>query len=346
MKKDEYKSKVSMKLRRQAEKLLSEKSKGMQKMSDKDVKELIHELQVHQIELEMQNEELRNARIEIEESRSRYFDLYDFAPIGYFTFSQKGMIVEVNLTGAKLLGIERSSLLNKPFSHFVLPESRNLFHSHFEKIFSTDTKQTCELKLMKNGGTPFYASLQSVILKDREGNYTQCLSAVSDVTDRNLSLRDELTGLYNRRGFFTLAQQQMKLAKRKKKGLLLVVADLDGLKQINDTFGHKEGDMALIETANILKETFRESDVIGRTGGDEFAVIVIEDSKDSADILAARLQENLKACNRKENRRYSLSISIGIVRCNPGYPCSIDELLAQADKLMYKQKRGKQNSKF
>jgi two-component system cell cycle response regulator len=128
------------------------------------------------------------------------------------------------------------------------------------------------------------------------------------------------------------------------RGMLLLFADLDELKQINDTFGHREGDLALIETADILKETFRKPDIIARIGGDEFEVLATETSSVSANILTNRLKEQLNAHNIKEKRPYKLSLSVGIVNYNPGQPCSIDELLAQADKLMYTQKQSKQNS--
>jgi len=156
---------------------------------------------------------------------------------------------------------------------------------------------------------------------------------------RNLSLRDDLTGLYNRRGFFAVAEQQWKMAKRSKTGLLLILADLDGMKQINDTFGHKEGDLALKNAAAVLKDTFRESDVIGRIGGDEFAVVVIEDSKVGAEIISVRLQDNLDAYNAKRIGRYELSVSIGVARCDPESPCFLDKLMSEADALMYEQKR-------
>jgi diguanylate cyclase (GGDEF)-like protein len=156
---------------------------------------------------------------------------------------------------------------------------------------------------------------------------------------RNLSLRDDLTGLYNRRGFLAVAEQQWKLAKRSKTGLLLILADLDGMKQINDTFGHKEGDLALKNAAAVLKDTFRESDVIGRIGGDEFAVVVIEDSKVGAEIISVRLQDNLDAYNAKRIGRYKLSVSIGIALCDPASPCFLDKLMSEADALMYEQKR-------
>ncbi len=161
---------------------------------------------------------------------------------------------------------------------------------------------------------------------------------------RSLSLVDHLTGLYNRRGFLFLAQQQVKIADRMKRGMLLLFADLDDMKRINDTLGHREGDLALIETATILRDTFREADIIARIGGDEFAIITIEARKDSADILTIRLQENLDARNAKGGRPYKLSISVGIARYDAERPCSIEELLAQADTLMYKQKQSRQRS--
>ncbi len=156
---------------------------------------------------------------------------------------------------------------------------------------------------------------------------------------RNQALVDELTGLYNRRGFMFLAQQQLKFANRNKTGMLLLFADFNNLKWINDTLGHHKGDLALIETANILKETFREPDIVARIGGDEFGVLAIGSRRDSAEMLISRLQENLDSHNAKGKRHYELSLSMGIARYDPECPCSIDELLDRADTLMYEQKR-------
>jgi diguanylate cyclase (GGDEF)-like protein len=125
-----------------------------------------------------------------------------------------------------------------------------------------------------------------------------------------------------------------------KKSILLLFADLDGMKWINDNLGHKEGDNALIDIAHILKETFRESDIIARIGGDEFTILAIESCSDET--LLTRLQDKINSFNAKGSRRYKLSISIGVVCYRPESPCSIDELLAQADKTMYEQKREKQ----
>jgi diguanylate cyclase (GGDEF)-like protein/PAS domain S-box-containing protein len=158
---------------------------------------------------------------------------------------------------------------------------------------------------------------------------------------RSLSLVDDLTGLYNRRGFLTLAEQQLKVAHRMKKGMLLLFADLDKMKWINDTLGHREGDSALIYAANIFKNTFRESDIIARIGGDEFVILALETSESDIGTITNRLEEALRSHNQKNRRPYSLSISMGVARYNPLSPRSIEELLDEADQRMYEQKRSK-----
>jgi len=158
---------------------------------------------------------------------------------------------------------------------------------------------------------------------------------------RSLLLRDELTGLYNRRGFFTLVEYLLKMAKRQDRGMFMLYADLDNLKQINDAYGHQEGDLALIETANLLKINYRESDIIARIGGDEFVVISAGTPGDCIDTILKRLQQALEAYNAQRNRPYALSLSAGIAYYDPENPCSIDELLAQGDRSMYRNKKQK-----
>jgi len=158
---------------------------------------------------------------------------------------------------------------------------------------------------------------------------------------RSLSLTDALTGLYNRRGFMTLAEQQWKLAKRLNSRILLLFADIDDLKRINDTLGHQEGDLALIETAALLKETFRESDIIARVGGDEYVVLTMGAPEEDVEVITARLQTKLAARNAQGDLLFQLKISTGAACYNPDNPYSIGEMLAQTDALMYEQKRHK-----
>ncbi len=158
---------------------------------------------------------------------------------------------------------------------------------------------------------------------------------------RMMAITDELTGLCNRRGFFTLAEQQLRLLKRLKRGIYILYADVDNLKAINDNLGHQKGDMALTDAANILKATYRESDIIARIGGDEFVVAPIGTTGDSIDSVTARLEENVNRHNSKEGRPYKLSLSFGVTFCDPENLCSIDELLSSAEKVMYEHKRSK-----
>lgn len=159
---------------------------------------------------------------------------------------------------------------------------------------------------------------------------------------RAMSITDELTGLYNRRGFFTLAERDLKIANRHKKKMFFIYADLDNLKEINDTFGHLRGDMILIETAKILRETFREADIIARIGGDEFIVVLIDTTEADAETAISRLRKNIDIHNEKRNRSYKFSISTGIACYDPEFPSSIVELLDHADKSLYEKKRYKQ----
>jgi PAS domain S-box-containing protein len=171
-------------LRIRAEKLLDKNPEAIQSMLPEDIQKLVHELNIHQIELEMQNEELRRAQEEIVESRNRYSDLYDFAPIGYFIFDKAGLIVEVNLTGADLLGIERGKLIKRGFSRFIVKKFQDEFYSHRQSVFKTKTRQNCELKLVKKEGTEFYARLESIPIQDHEGNFIQLRSSITDISEQ------------------------------------------------------------------------------------------------------------------------------------------------------------------
>jgi diguanylate cyclase (GGDEF)-like protein len=154
---------------------------------------------------------------------------------------------------------------------------------------------------------------------------------------RYLALTDDLTCLYNRRGFFAAATQHLQLAKRNGEALLLLFCDVNDLKKINDTYGHPEGDLALIRTADALEQVFRSSDILGRIGGDEFVVLALGASSQSREIVLSRLKETLKQANTLDSR-YQLSLSVGVARFDPKHPVSLGDLIAEADRAMYQQK--------
>lgn len=162
---------------------------------------------------------------------------------------------------------------------------------------------------------------------------------------RALSLVDELTGLYNRRGFLTLATQQLKLCDRTMRPALVIFVDLDGMKRINDELGHDFGDQALIETASILRNSMRNSDVIARLGGDEFVALAIDATYDTSDAIEQRLYEGLEKTNGKPDRAFELQFSVGIAPYDPASAEMIEEVLARADALMYERKRARNASR-
>ncbi|MBN3899706.1 MAG: diguanylate cyclase [Nostoc sp. NOS(2021)] len=164
------------------------------------------------------------------------------------------------------------------------------------------------------------------------------LKAEADV--RELSITDELTGLYNRRGFFWLANQQFKIAQRTQMFCCLLFVDLDGLKQINDSLGHEIGDRMIVDTAQILKQTFRDSDIVARLGGDEFVIFVPVWPRNT-DEFYPRLQANIDRFNQEHNYSYQLSISVGVTQCALNENVSLEKLIDEADKLMYEHKRAK-----
>jgi diguanylate cyclase (GGDEF)-like protein len=155
---------------------------------------------------------------------------------------------------------------------------------------------------------------------------------------RYLALTDDLTCLYNRRGFFAAATQQLKLALRNSQSALLFFCDVDNLKIINDSYGHQEGDLVLVRTADALEEAFRDSDILARLGGDEFVVLALEASSQHEGAILRRLEESLKKSNTNESR-YELSLSVGMARFDPKHAASLGELMELADKDMYEQKR-------
>ncbi len=181
-------------LREKAERRLSLKKPADPPVSVEDSAQLLQELRIHQVELEMQNEELRKAQEEIEASRSRFVDLFDFAPIPYFTFGGNGTIMEVNFKGAGLVGFERQALIGKPFSSFVLPGDRDTFRKHRQDTLRQISRQRCELKVKRKDGSVLDVTLESIAGKDSKEDVNQVRSALWDMTelkDKEEKLRGE-----------------------------------------------------------------------------------------------------------------------------------------------------------
>jgi PAS domain S-box-containing protein len=157
---------------------------GRDRKSGADTQRLVHELRVHQIELEMQNEELRHAQRELEASRETYVDLYELAPVGYLTLNEPGRILEANLTAARLLGVARKDLVRQPFTRFILREDLGIFHQHRQQLFETRAPQSCELRLTRPGGAPFWVLGEALLAQDHKTGAPMCRMTLSDITER------------------------------------------------------------------------------------------------------------------------------------------------------------------
>jgi two-component system, NtrC family, response regulator AtoC len=172
-------------LRRMAEKsvLKAGLEQDVSKLSEKDLRALAHELQVHQYELEIQNEELRRAQIELQESRDRFSDLYNYSPVGYFTLNKHGHILEANLSGARMVNRQPRELIEGPFVSLVSPEDHQAFYSYLRNVFARPVRQSCELRLRDHSGVPIYARLESIAVWDEDGKLETCRTTVSDISD-------------------------------------------------------------------------------------------------------------------------------------------------------------------
>jgi diguanylate cyclase (GGDEF)-like protein/PAS domain S-box-containing protein len=286
----------------------------------------------------------------LSESEFRMQTIADSAQDAILMMDPEGRISYWNPAAERILGYTSDEAIGQNLHLLIVPSRYHEAHHAAFPLFQQQGQgaavgKTLDLEAIRKDGGEISVQL-SLSAIQMKGAW-HALGILRDITERKrmeaeilaLSITDQLTGLHNRRGFISLAEQQLKLAERKKSKMFLFFADLDGLKWINDTLGHEEGDKALIEAATVLKTTFRTSDIIARLGGDEYAVLAVDISETHSDIFTARLKSLIDARNNQENRRYRLSISFGCSYYNPENPCSIDELMASADKSMYEQKQ-------
>jgi diguanylate cyclase (GGDEF)-like protein/PAS domain S-box-containing protein len=294
---------------------------------------------------------LKEAEERLSDSEGRYRRLFE-SSVGFMcTHDLEGRFLTINAAASRSLGYEPPDMIGKSVREFLAPQVRQYFGAYLERIRQNRTDDGLMLLATQAGETRTWKYHNARVTEPGKADYV--LGHAQDVTDliqaqelaKSLSLTDELTGLYNRRGFFTLAKQHFRLARtrRTEKGSLLLYADMDGLKQINDRFGHDEGSVALVKVAEILRSIFRDTDIIARIGGDEFVVLTINASVSSSDALYSRLQESIRQHNAQTQQPFQLSLSCGVAAVNGDGPASIEDLLKQADDAMYADKRRKQH---
>jgi diguanylate cyclase (GGDEF)-like protein/PAS domain S-box-containing protein len=284
----------------------------------------------------------------LQESEELYRVLAEKSFAGVYVV-QNGRFRFLNSNAATYTGYRPKELIGKESIKLVHIEDREQLQKNAVEMLRGKRTYPYEFRIITRDGQIRWLMemVTSILWKGRRAVLGNCMDLterkMAEEEIRSISVTDQLTGLYNRRGFITLAEQQLKISDRVKRDMLLFFADLDGMKWINDTLGHKEGDKALIDVAMILKETFRASDIIARMGGDEFAILAIDTTGIYPEIIMSRLQNQIDTHNKSGNRRYKISISMGIAYYDPENPCSLDELMSRADTLMYEQKRSKKS---
>lgn len=268
---------------------------------------------------------------------------------GLVLTDQQGRFSFVNPAAAALLGYRPEEMVDREVVSFVAGDQRAVVARADERR-AKGISDRYELIFLHKDGTP-RTLLVSGGPRFAGTHYGGTMAVLTDITERKrmeeeihaLSLTDELTQLFNRRGFETLAEHQLKTASRLKKRVFLLFMDVDGLKSINDTFGHKQGDKALVELAGILQKSFRDSDIVARWGGDEFVLMAMETARIDPVALKDRLAEKLEFYNSRGGgqRDFRLSVSVGVSTFDPEYPSTTEDLVVQADRAMYLDKRAK-----
>ena len=286
--------------------------------------------------------ERRRAEARLKQSEARYRSLLE-ATFEGVAVHEKGTVMDVNRAFEDMFGYARAQAEGMSVMDLIAQESRERVvgcmrekgDEPFEAICRKKDASLFHAEIREKSHTYKGRPVRVIILRD--------ITELVRLRERLLALShvDELTSLSNRRGFQLLAQQQIRFAKRTKKGLVLLFIDLDELKTINDTLGHSEGDLALMDTANILRKTMRLSDIIARLGGDEFVVLAIEAVENSIEIITRRLESNISSHNATGGRRFKLSLSMGSSYYDPEKSSTIEDLLHEADRNMYEHKRRK-----
>jgi diguanylate cyclase (GGDEF)-like protein/PAS domain S-box-containing protein len=297
--------------------------------------------------------ERRQRERDLEAREQRLQALLENALDAVFTCDPDGRFTSMNRSGEALFGFEPGAAIGRMLLETIAPEWHDQARAFLANVHRASRGLTAEVPMITQQGSYLVVALSLQVVA-RAQAVPEVLGIGRDVTAqkrqeaalRSLTLIDHLTGLYNRRGFMLLAERHLKLAARKRRQVFLLFCDVDGLKQINDTLGHRAGDHALVDAADILRRTFRSADIVARLGGDEFTVFPLEATDESGGRLVARLEECLAAHNAAHatERGFTLSMSVGMARFEPGSASTVEGLLEEADRGLYRNKRARQDS--
>jgi diguanylate cyclase (GGDEF)-like protein/PAS domain S-box-containing protein len=306
-------------------------------------------------------------RKKFEDHELRYHSLLEQLPVGVYRSTPEGEVVEVNPALTVMLGYAEAELKGLDIRQLYC---RTTDRTNFIKKMEEAPVNIIEYRLRKKAGGSIWvrdycravkgpdhriAYFDGILVdisreKKAEEKVKKVLAKLQDSNNQRqemiqklegFSVTDELTGLYNRRGFFTITKEYLNMAVRKKIPMFLLYVDMDDLKVINDTFGHHVGDEALRQLSQILRSTFRNSDIKGRMGGDEFAVFPIDSTPAGVEVATGRLASSIAAFNESGPTPFKISISTGVSHFDPEKPTTIEDLLMKADKRMYEHKASK-----
>lgn len=286
----------------------------------------------------------KQSRHEIAESERNLRALFNAVTESLFLLDKDGTILAANETSAKRMRVNLETIIGANYYDLLPADAAKERRKQADNVIRNGKPIRFEDVRNKR-----YIDQVIYPVSDESGEVERLAFFGADITRRRdmekeletMALTDQLTGLYNRRGFFTLVTRELKRAQRSHKSMLLFFADLDGLKAINDQYGHEEGDRILIAASKILIQTFRTSDIISRIGGDEFAILVVEADEDLMEKLLMRLYRLINNLNTRKIHKSRLALSIGHTLYDPQHPQTLDDLIAGADQRMYKMKRVK-----
>lgn len=350
-------------LRQRAETRLEAEDRSTVETPPEDVARLLYDLHTHQIELEMQNEELRHAQHELLKARDRYIRLYDLAPVGYLTISEKGLMLETNQTFVNMLGMERQHLINQPLSAHIVQPDQDAYYLFISQLRKVKQQKTCELRMSRQDQDStsatnviqsfgaeerswFWVRIDSRPLLNGKGEVSNINLSVSDITSfklasdklEHLATYDQLTHLPNRYLLETELNHRINAAKRFNEKFAILFIDLDNFKFINDTMGHAYGDILLQSVAKQLTAHLRDYDMVARFGGDEF-VLLMPQIKDNTEVVAVvdKIIKEFSSVFYLDKEEAFITTSIGISMF-PDDGKTVGELLQHADAAMYRAK--------
>jgi diguanylate cyclase (GGDEF)-like protein/PAS domain S-box-containing protein len=286
--------------------------------------------------------ERKRAEQRLQESESNLLALLNAVTESFFLIDRDGTVLAANETIARRFSVGLDKLIGSSIYSLLPPDIALQRKMQVEQVMRSGKPIRFEdIRFDRHIDQVFYP-----VFNDKEEVVRVAVFGM-DITEHRkmeqkletMAFTDQLTGLYNRRGFVHLTERQLKLSRRSKHRMLLFYADLDGMKWINDNFGHEEGDKALISAAKILIKTFRESDIVSRIGGDEFAILAVNADEKVSDSLINRFHKFIDHINSRKRKKHKLSISIGFAAYDPDHPCPLDELMCRADISMYEDKK-------